>query len=281
MRRSMLVALGLGSIVLLGGAFSYYQRGVALREIEKNALVEVPENVVQEVTKSLPETGEDFVLAKEEPTNLPKEMIDPAAVEKAAERAAALTGVRKDFLLGVLAVETTLGENVGQCTYKEVSDGAEAAHRNGQLSGKSWETFQNRRAQIQGLAAELGYDVNGLKVSCNPNPSQYVGTGGAMGISQFMPSTWYEYKDRIAKISGKEHPDPWNIEDGVLAMALKLGDVPGVTEHDLASEKRASKMYLSGSVSEKYDWYANNIQYWAENNHEILGEQYIMSLIFE
>lgn len=282
MQRILLSALALGIIALAVLGIVTYRAKTVLDERGASLALGVPQKPLADENSEGSETTPAVVAAPpEEHRRLPLEITDPSAVEKAAERAAELTGVRKEFILGALTVETMLGENVGKCTYKQVSDGAEAAHRNGQLSGKSWETFQRRREQIESIAADLGYEVEGLKVSCNPNPNQYTGTGGAMGISQFMPSTWYEYKDRIAKISGKEHPDPWDVEDGVMAMALKLGDVPGVTEHNRAAEKKASKMYLSGSVSQKYEWYANDIQYWAENNHEILGEQYIMSLIFQ
>ncbi|MEI9966269.1 MAG: hypothetical protein WDN67_01190 [Candidatus Moraniibacteriota bacterium] len=162
-----------------------------------------------------------------------------------------------------------------------VSDGAEAAHGRGALSTEAWATFQRQQGMIRTLAKELGYDAERLKVSCNPAASEYAGTGGAMGISQFMPATWYEYRDRLKKLSGKTHPDPWNVDDGVLAMALKLGDVPGVTNHDTEAEKRASKLYLSGSSSAQYEWYANNVQYWSETHNDILGDQYTLSLLME
>jgi membrane-bound lytic murein transglycosylase B len=212
---------------------------------------------------------------------LPESVTDPAEVEQAADNAARLTGVRKEFLLGMMAVETVIGENMGRCTYKQVSDGAEAAHASGALSSQAWATFQKQRELIRGLAHDLSYDADRLKVSCNPAASEYAGTGGAMGISQFMPTTWYEYEDRLKALSGKEHPDPWNVDDGILAMALKLSDVPGVTDHNLAAEKRASKLYLSGSSSSQYEWYADDVQYWSKNHNDILGDQYTLSLLME
>ena len=114
----------------------------------------------------------------------------------------------------------------------------------------------------------MGYDYEKLKVSCNP---PYAGTGGAMGIPQFMPDTWMEYKDEISEIVGTDNPDPWNVRHGVLAMALKVADVPGVVEHDVWAERNASKMYLSGSTSSQYEWYASQIQYWARNYKSLVG----------
>lgn len=200
--------------------------------------------------------------------DIPDDTVDLKEVEKQAEYASQKTGVRKDFLMGMLVVETGLGQDMGQCTYKEVSDGAEEAHARGLLSRQAWATFQKRKLTLGGIAENLGYDPEKIKVSCNP---AYAGTGGAMGIAQFMPDTWLEYEERIAAITGEKHPNPWNVRDGVVAMALKVADVPGVTEHSVWAEKAASKMYLSGSTSRQYDWYANQVQYWTKNYPDLAG----------
>lgn len=92
-----------------------------------------------------------------------------------------------------------------------------------------------------------------------------------MGIPQFMPDTWMEYKDRIAEMSGSKNPDPWNVRDGVVAMALKVSDVPGVTNHNVWAERKASKLYLSGTTLGKYEWYASRIQYWSRNYETLIG----------
>ena len=92
-----------------------------------------------------------------------------------------------------------------------------------------------------------------------------------MGVPQFMPDIWLIYKDRISEIVGKENPDPWVIKDGVVAMALLLSDTPGVKQHNYYSERNAAKMYLSGTTSWQYDWYANQIMYWAKNHKRLMG----------
>lgn len=191
-----------------------------------------------------------------------------AEVEAAATFASQATGVRKDFLMGMLVVESDLGKNTGQCTYAEVEAGAEARHSRGQLSRKAWHTFQERREIIKKLSVELGYDYEALMVSCNPS---YAGTGGALGIGQFMPDTWLEYQERVAKIVKKNNPDPWDVRDGVVAMALKISDVPGTVEKNRWAEHSAAKLYLSGTTSSRYDWYANRILYWAENYQELIS----------
>lgn len=199
---------------------------------------------------------------------VPQNNLDLKEIEKQADFASQVTGVRKDFLMGMLVVESNLGKNTGKCTYKEVSEGARSAYQKGLLSKKTWNNFQKQEKIVKDIANELDYDYEKLKVSCNPN---YSGTGGAMGIPQFMPTTWMEYKDEIAQIVGVKNPDPWNVRHGVVAMALKVADVSGVTEHDVSAERRASKMYLSGSTSSRYEWYASQIQYWARNYDELIG----------
>lgn len=185
-------------------------------------------------------------------------------IKEAVKFATEKTGVREDFLMGMLSIESDFGRNTGKCTYDEVEKGAESSHRRGLLSLKAWNTFKHRREIIKSVAGELGYDYKKIKVSCNP--SKYNGTGGALGIPQFMPDTWMEYKDELSNILGKKNPDPWSPRDGVLAMALKLSDVPGVTDHNRGSERNAAKLYLSGTTSWRYDWYANQVVYWRENN---------------
>lgn len=221
---------------------------------------EIKINPIEQIKKQQP--------AEKKQKRVPKEITDMKEVERQAEFASQTTGVRKDFLMGMLVVESDLGKNMGACTYQEVADGAEQAHANGMLSAQAWQTFQERKKIINDIADSLGYDSGKLKVSCNP---AYAGTGGAMGIPQFMPDTWMEYKDRMTAILGTDNPDPWNVRDGVLAMALKVADVPGVVEHSVWAERNASKLYLSGTTSFSYNWYASQIQYWANNYAQLLG----------
>jgi membrane-bound lytic murein transglycosylase B len=77
-----------------------------------------------------------------------------------------------------------------------------------------------RKDIFEEIVDELGYDEDDKKVSCNP--SSYTGTGGAMGVAQFMSDTWSGWKSRIASATGNKTPDPWDLFDGVMAMALKL-----------------------------------------------------------
>ncbi len=216
------------------------------------------------------EDNQDLMDIISKKSGIPVAVADPAEIEKAAQFASEATGVRKDFIMGLLAVESDLGRNPGKCTYQEVEDGARVSHQKGNLSTTAWNTFNERRKIIKDVAKNLGYDYEKLNVSCNPG-SAYAGTGGAMGIPQFMPDTWMEYKDRISAIVGKSNPDPWDEKDAAVAVALKLSDVYGVTAHNRLAERNAAKLYLSGTTSWRYDWYANQIFYWAENYKSLMG----------
>jgi peptidoglycan hydrolase CwlO-like protein len=186
-------------------------------------------------------------------------------IKEAVEFASRATGVPKGFLVGVLKMETNLGANVGGCTYGEVEKGAEASYKAGKLSKRAWTTFQNRREVFKDITSELDLDYKSQKVSCNPRG--YVGTGGAMGVAQFMPDTWVGYKSQVASITGNNPPSPWSLGDGVTAMALKLKKTPGVTDGKESAMKSAACSYLGTC----YAPYINGILYWADNYKELLN----------
>lgn len=127
---------------------------------------------------------------------------DTNDVKEAIKFASNQTGVRKGFLFGMLSIESRLGASVGGCNYKQ-----------SRMSGTRAEIFKE-------ICEDLDYDYKKQKVSCPP--ASYKGTGGAMGAAQFMPDTWRAYEKKIASSSGHNPPDPWNLVDGVMAMALKL-----------------------------------------------------------
>lgn len=242
-----------------------------LRSAKKMVIANDPseEKTKKKEEESFPEEGSKEYARNAGQKEEGREKSHIEQVEEAVEFASKKTGVRKDFLLGMLVVESDLGRKTGECSYGEVEKGAERSYLNGQLSQRAYNTFIGRREIIKGLAEKLGYEYEDLRVSCNP--SRYVGTGGAMGIAQFMPDTWVLFEDKIGRIVGKETPDPWDVKDGIVAMALLLSDTRGVTSHDYYAERNAAKMYLSGTTSRQYDWYANQIMYWAKNHRRITG----------
>lgn len=168
---------------------------------------------------------------------------DADDIKDAVKYASKKTGVRKDFLMGMLVVESDLGRYTGGCDYKE-------SRMN-----------DYRKKLFKEICKDLDYNYKKMKVSCPP--AGYVGTGGAMGVAQFMSDTWMGYQDSIAANTGHNPPDPWNLTDGVMAMALKLAN-DGATKK--SGECRAALRYLGGS----HQWYCDKVLYWADHYEKLI-----------
>ncbi|HEV7121675.1 MAG TPA: hypothetical protein VGN56_02495 [Candidatus Paceibacterota bacterium] len=186
-----------------------------------------------------------------------------------AKQAGAATGVRPALILGILKQETNIGQNLG----------------NG-----NWQVDMSpTRDQPVFLVImkTLGLDPNSVKVS----KAQGGGWGGAMGPSQFIPSTWACYagyintttgscgkgtdgtyagpwaydasKDRLAKDAG--HPDtpsnPYNNLDAFTATALLLAD-NGATAQTPDAERLAALRYYAGwggATNPAYAFYGDGV----------------------
>ncbi len=171
------------------------------------------------------------------------------------------TGVRKGFLFGMLSIESRLGASVGGCNYKE-----------SRMSSY-------RKTIFKDICKSLGYNYKKKKVSCPPR--SYKGTGGAMGAAQFMSDTWKGYASSISAHTGHKPADPWNLVDGVMAMALKLKN-DGATKGGkvrIKSPCSGKKVYIKWEeyASMKYlGWscyglthYAKNVQSLAKNYNQL------------
>lgn len=226
-------------------------------QIDVQKDVESQQQIIDKLNKQLSELQSDLA-------SLTGKSYSAKDIKEAVEFASDETGVPKGFLVGVLKMETNLGANVGGCTYGEVEKGAEASYKKKKLGKTAWATFQRRRDIFQEICEELDIDYKKQKVSCNP--SGYTGTGGAMGVAQFMPDTWMGYKSSVASITGNNPPSPWSLGDGVTAMALKLKKTPGVTAGKKSAMKSAACSYLGTC----YAPYINGILYWADHYKELL-----------
>ncbi len=154
---------------------------------------------------------------------------------KFGQLAAIRVDIRPAFLIAILEVESGLGRNVGtgnwlddmyKCYLKLKKPGRAEAEKNAFLE----------------ITSKLGLNPDTVKVSREPN----YGCGGALGPAQFLPTTWLAYEDEVARVTGHNPPNPWNIEDAFMASAIKLAK-GGAASKTRVGETSAAKAYLSGN----------------------------------
>ncbi|MFN3188343.1 MAG: hypothetical protein ACK42D_02245 [Candidatus Paceibacteria bacterium] len=173
----------------------------------------------------------------------------PEAV-RLAQYAESKTGVSAAMILAILEQETNLGSHLGSCVYNDIRGGRTVMH-------------PDRDAPVFLAIGEiLGFNPATQVVSCpliqNGVP---FGWGGAMGPSQFIPSTWAMYggivsngaggfvysqaSDAIRRINGGSGPaNPFNNQDAFLATALLLRDNGATGTY--ASDRLAALRYYAG-----------------------------------
>jgi len=154
------------------------------------------------------------------------------------------TGIRPALLLAVLTQESNIGKNVGQCFLTDTETGAGVRVSTGAKEARLMKPSRDV-APFLDITQELGRDPYNTPVSC-PLKDKYgnpIGWGGAMGPSQFIPSTWVLYQDEFRSKLGHA-PDPWNIKDAFMATGVYLKDLGC-----LVNEFRAVMRYFSG-----YNW---------------------------
>lgn len=154
-----------------------------------------------------------------------------------AREASGKTGVRPALILAILQQESAMGKNVGTCnrpgdtrTWKDIMPGP--------TSG-SWRDDQTAFLQIM---KELGLPPEGQPLSC---PVASGGWGGAMGPTQFIPTTWLGIRTRLAAMLGVSATNPWNARHAVHATALYMSDL-GASAGGYTAERNAACKYYSG-----------------------------------
>lgn len=167
-----------------------------------------------------------------------------------ASSASAATGVRIAFILAILRQESNLGVNVGQCYLTDTETGAGKGKNTG-TAFKNVMKADRDVAPFLDLMERLGRDPYTTVVSC----PQSIGYGGAMGPSQFIPSTWKGYEKRLAATLGVTTPDPWNAKHAITATALYLKDL-GAGKGTYSAEREAAARYYAGGA-----WQKNGLGY--------------------
>jgi hypothetical protein len=166
-----------------------------------------------------------------------------------AQYAQRVTGIQASLILAILEQESNLGTNLGGCLFTDSTSARPVMHPT------------RDEPVFLAVARILGFDPNTRTVSCPivQNGSR-VGWGGAMGPSQFIPSTWAAYggivsdgaggfvynraSDAIRSINGGDIANPFNNRDAFIATALLLRDNGSRGTYD--SDRTAALRYYAG-----------------------------------
>lgn len=224
--------------------FEETQREIAARrKTEQAKLLNQIDREKNKLIGTIENTKRDLQKIKEQITYLAQAGVSAEQAVRFGELAAIRAGVRASYLIAVLEVESRLGQNVGKGNWLK------------DMHTRDHEAFKQ-------ITAKLGRDPDTTPVSRAPS----YGWGGAMGPAQFLPNTWMAYEAEVARLTGRNPADPWNIEDAFTAAALKLSR-GGASSKTREGEVRASKAYISGSgncAKSICNRYANLIQEKAE-----------------
>lgn len=157
-----------------------------------------------------------------------------------AEKASKITGVRPSFVLAILQQESNMGENVGSCVIANLTTGETKGVTYGTIFPNGIHPTRDLPL-LQAIVTKLGRDPLTTRVSC-PYGGGY---GGAMGPTQFIPSTWNSISPKVAQALGKTTPDPWNPEDAIMASSIYLGEL-GAGAGGYTAERTAALKYYAG-----------------------------------
>ncbi len=158
------------------------------------------------------------------------------------------TGVRSALILAILTQESDLGKNQGSCLLNNLETGDGAGKNTGTLFEKIMKAPRDT-APFKNITNRLGKNWKMTPVSCPPGTKYYSGRGygGGMGPSQFIPSTWELFKNRLGKTLGikANEVNPWNPEHAILATAVYMADL-GADKRGYTAERNAACRYYSG-----------------------------------
>ncbi len=152
------------------------------------------------------------------------------------------TSVRPALILAILQQESNLGANVGSCVITNLTTGETKSINSGKLFSNGIHPTRDLPL-LQSIVRGLGRDPVSTKVSC----PYLVGYGGAMGPTQFIPSTWEIIKGKVSSALGKAVPDPWDPEDSIWAAAFLLSG-NGANGGTFTTERTSACKYYSGKT---------------------------------
>ncbi|HEX2792541.1 MAG TPA: lytic murein transglycosylase [Candidatus Paceibacterota bacterium] len=171
-----------------------------------------------------------------------------------AKAASAKTGVRPAMILAILSQESDLGKNVGQCLITDITTGDGKGKNTGTPFPGTMKAPRDT-VPFERITKALGRDWSTTVVSC-PQPGGY---GGAMGPTQFIPSTWESYESRLKSALGVSATDPWSASHAIMATGLYLADVGATGGSYTAEHTAAARYYAGGNWATSGQNYANSV----------------------
>lgn len=228
------------------------QKKVETNQKEKNNLLVVTKNQETEYKKVLAAREKEAAQIRARLFDLR----DTAAISFGqaydfALAASKTTGVRPALILAILMQESTLGVNVGACYLRDYNTGSGVSIKTGAEKIRTMSPTRDVPV-FTSLLSKLGRDPQSTPVSCwiaaysGGSPS---GWGGAMGPSQFIPSTWKLFENRIESVTGASVANPWNPYHAITATALYLEDLGAVAGNEVAERNAACKYYSGRSCA--------------------------------
>ena len=182
------------------------------------------------------------------------------------------TGVRASMILAILSQESDLGKNVGSCYITSLSTGDGVGKNTGTFFEKVMKASRDAD-DFERITDSLGLNWGSTPVSCPPGTvyKSSRGYGGAMGPSQFIPSTWAIFEKQLKSSLSVSTPNPWDAKHAITATALFLSDI-GAGLQTYTAERNAACRYYSGracdSRSPKNTFYGNAVIAKAEEFQE-------------
>jgi membrane-bound lytic murein transglycosylase B len=160
-----------------------------------------------------------------------------------AKTASRITGVRPALILAILSQESDLGKNVGQCLVTNLTTGDGKGKNTGTpFSGvMAAPPKRDDTGIFKRIMDALGRDWSTTPVSC-PQPGGY---GGAMGPTQFIPSTWVGIEAKLKSSLGIAATDPWNPLHAIVATGIYMAG-NGAAAGTYAAEFDAAAAYYAG-----------------------------------
>lgn len=171
-----------------------------------------------------------------------------------AKIASAKSGVRAALILGILSQESDLGKNVGQCLITNIETGDGKGKNTGTPFPGTMKAPRDT-VPFARITKALGLDWSTVAISC-PQPGGY---GGAMGPTQFIPSTWEMYEGRLKTALGVTATNPWDAMHAIMATGLYLQDVGAAGSVYTAEHTAAARYYAGGAWATSGQNYANQV----------------------